>query len=304
MHFFKYIGEDPEEGNSNPNNDMQENEDAHPGEINNQKLVMMEAIGQNLAEADQFANQLASDTGGAAVVLRPNLVEGRDFELISAEQWSLLLSWYGGGPCIERRSATPSHTTSQAQTLRPHTPCHAPSRLYTHVACQISSLACPQSKIRVTMPMTVCTNGGRRVSIGREARVELYPLRLWVARAAETNRRGALLVSRADGGGTAAADARPAGALGWLRDAAVRWMRASPARAGGVVFANGGGGGGVATAAVLPHGVKVRRRPPRPALPPPDPSRTIRAPGRRGSSDRATEGLKGAEPAGTLNPRK
>jgi len=54
-------------------------------------------------ETVEFVNALYTQTGVAVPVLRQGIVEGRDYDLITATQWHLLMQWYGGGPAISRR---------------------------------------------------------------------------------------------------------------------------------------------------------------------------------------------------------
>ena len=93
--------------------DNEDDDYPHPGPIDNRKILVAphndyQDENPNLDDKAWYQNQeqlfvraLAAH-GCREHVLRPDLVEGRDYEVLSREQWSLVVGWYGGGPSVER----------------------------------------------------------------------------------------------------------------------------------------------------------------------------------------------------------
>ncbi len=106
--FEKYIGYDPSGDDSHYENGYLSDENGYsPDTIDNSTLIIsgtttdVDAIGGGIvSEAQEFAKRLESD---GRSILRRNICEGHDFQLLTAKQWDLIYKWYGGGPAIERR---------------------------------------------------------------------------------------------------------------------------------------------------------------------------------------------------------
>ena len=105
--FFEYIDYDEGTLNTQYVKDRTIFSRADPGFIDNSKLVVdSEDIVSNCkhmsADEVRFAESLQSSNSGDCI-LRKNIKEGEDYALLSAEQWNLLVDWYGANPRIERR---------------------------------------------------------------------------------------------------------------------------------------------------------------------------------------------------------
>jgi len=85
----------------------QDDEPPSPGEIDQRAIIVEPTMRRGSSATDRndtqdFVHALRIQ-GGAIPILREELVDGRDYGLVTKAQWALLAKWYGGGPAIPRK---------------------------------------------------------------------------------------------------------------------------------------------------------------------------------------------------------